>query len=434
MSAAAPVASSSDTIYALSSGAPPAAIAIVRISGPQAAAALTALTGRVPRPRHATRARVRHPVRGDMLDHALALFFDAPATATGEDIAELHLHGGRAVVTSVEDALAGLPGLRRADAGEFTRRAFNNGRLDLAEAEGLADLLAAETEAQRRSALAMAEGALSRHVEGWRLRLLDLAAEVEAAIDFSDEGEVGEDVPEAWRERALRLAADMAALLAQPPVERLKDGVRIVIAGPPNSGKSSLINYLADRDVAIISPVAGTTRDVLEAPVTIQGLPLLLIDTAGLRDTEDAVESIGVDRARAHADSADLLLWLGAAKDCTRSDALRISPKLDLGQSDPDADIAISSFTGAGMDELRSAIAERCRELLPRPDLPNINRRQRDCLSAAHEMIVAAIEERDLLIKADAVRLCRFRFDEITGRAGIDDMLDALFGRFCIGK
>ena len=272
-----------DTIYALSSGAPPAAVALVRISGPKADAALEALAGTLPAPRMATLAKLRD---GDeVLDNALIIRFPGPASATGEDVAELHLHGGRAVVASVLAALGRIEGLRPAAPGEFTRRAFENGRIDLAEAEGLADLLEAETEAQRRQALALAGGALGRQVAAWQEELLALAAVVEAALDFSDEDDVA---PAPRRFRGSRLAALREALtswLARPPAERLKDGIRVVIAGPPNAGKSSLLNALVGRDAAIVSAIPGTTRDLIEAPVAFGGIPFLLIDTAGLRET-----------------------------------------------------------------------------------------------------------------------------------------------------
>ncbi|HEU0135547.1 MAG TPA: tRNA uridine-5-carboxymethylaminomethyl(34) synthesis GTPase MnmE, partial [Allosphingosinicella sp.] len=298
-----------ETIFALSSGSPPAAVALVRISGPAADVALQALSGKLPEPRVATLADLQW--RGERLDRALVLRFPGPRSATGEDVVELHLHGGRAVVAGVLEALQDIQGLRPAEPGEFTHRAFENGRIDLAEAEGLADLLSAETRSQRRAALAMAGGSLSRQVEAWRQRLLDLAAALEAALDFSDEGEVGEAWPPGWAARLEALAGEMQALLDRPPAERLRDGLRVVIAGPPNAGKSSLINALAQRDAALTSAVPGTTRDVIEAPTAIGGRPFLLIDTAGLRESEDEVESAGIERARASLASADLILWLG---------------------------------------------------------------------------------------------------------------------------
>ena len=423
-----------ETIFALSSGQPPAAIAVVRISGLGASGALVVLAGRVPEPRRTSLAQLRHPHSGELLDQALLIWFPGPRTATGEDLAELHLHGGRSVVAAVLEALDGIDGLRRAEPGEFTRRAFANGRIDLAEAEGLADLLAAETETQRRAALSLAGGALSRKVEEWRGQVLELAAMLEAVIDFSDEGEVGEEFPSGWHENVAALAAEIGALLRRPTVERLRDGIRVSIAGPPNVGKSSLLNVLVGREAAITSAVAGTTRDLVEAPIAIGGTPFLLIDTAGIRDSADKVESIGVERARASMDAADLILWLGdvaEAPDSRRT--IAVSPKADLGTIDPRADIAVSSLSGEGIDALVDILIARARDLLPAAGDVAVNRRHRDLLADAVEQLNACGTD-DLLIAAEALRHVRQLLDRITGRAGVEDMLDALFGRFCIGK
>ena len=422
-----------DTIFALSSGSPPAAIAVVRISGPCADTALEALAGKLPPPRRATLVNLRR--RDEPLDRALVLRFPGPHSATGEDVAELHLHGGRAVVAAVLEALAGLDGLRPAEPGEFTRRAFDNGRIDLAEAEGLADLLGAETQSQRRAALAMAGGALSRKVEAWRHRLLALAAALEAALDFSDEGEVGEDWPPGWADELDALVGEMEALLARPPTERLRDGVRIVIAGPPNAGKSSLLNTLAQREAAITSAVPGTTRDLIEAPVSIAGTPYLLIDTAGLRDSVDEVETIGVERARASVAGADLILWLGEPADAPDPQrTIRVQSKCDLeSAADPAADVRVSAVTGEGVEALVSALAERSRALLPAEGEVGANARQREAVANAVAHLRPA-RAADMLIAAEGLRQARIELDRITGRAGVEDMLDALFGRFCIGK
>ncbi|MFL6863263.1 MAG: tRNA uridine-5-carboxymethylaminomethyl(34) synthesis GTPase MnmE [Allosphingosinicella sp.] len=422
-----------ETIYALSSGSPPAAIALVRISGPRAAAALEALTGKRPAPRVATLAAVRG-ADGERLDTALALLFPGPASATGEDVAELHLHGGRAVVAAVLAALAGVEGLREARPGEFTRRAFENGRIDLAEAEGLADLLEAETQAQRRAALAMAGGAIGRRVAAWQARLLALAAELEAMIDFSDEGEVGEALPPGWPEAVAALTAEMQAALARPPAERLKEGVRVVIAGPPNSGKSSLLNHLAGRDAAITSAVAGTTRDVIEAPTAIGGTALLLVDTAGLREAADEVEAIGVGRARDSLAGADLVLWLGPPADCpARERALVVQSKIDVAPGDPEAELHVSAETGEGMEALAAAVVARARSLLPLEGESAFNRRQLASVAAAFQALSKGRWD-DPILAAEALRAARAALDTVTGRAGVEDMLDALFGRFCIGK
>lgn len=296
-----------DTIFALSSGAPPAGIAVIRISGPGASLALQTLCGRVPSPRRASRAWLKD-VDGTPLDDGLVLHFPGPATATGEDLAELHLHGGRAVVAAVERALFGIPGLRRAAPGEFTRRAFANGRIDLAEAEGLADLLTAETELQRRTALANAGGVLSRKVEGWRENLLALSAQVEALLDFDEEDDVDSALSAQVMQRAAGLSTDLAQALAAPAAEPLREGFRVALAGPPNTGKSTLFNALLESDAAITAPIAGTTRDVLVHPVAIGGVPFSLVDMAGLRDdSSDVIEAAGIARAEAEICRADLV-------------------------------------------------------------------------------------------------------------------------------
>lgn len=426
-------AGSRDTIFALSSGALPAGIAVVRVSGPEAAQALEIIAGTLPEPRRAVSATLRW--EGDMLDRALVLWLPGPGTATGEDVAELHLHGGRAVVASVLAALGRLPGLRMAEPGEFTRRAFSNGKLDLAQAEGLADLLAAETEAQRRQALRQAEGGLGKLVGGWRERLLGLAARVEAAIEFAEDED---DVPAlvaADLSAIQLLAADMQAALAQPPAERLRDGVRIVVAGPTNAGKSSLINILAGREAAIASPVAGTTRDLIEIPVSIAGMPCLLIDSAGLREAGGHVEQIGMARARAAIDSADLILWLGLPEACPdRARAIVVHAKADLGKDGGAAEVATSTLTGDGIDALHGLMTARIKALLPPADAIALNARHRERVAEAVEELTATQAQSDVLFVAEHLRQARIALDRITGRAGVEEMLDALFGRFCIGK
>ena len=300
-----------DTIFALSSGRGPAAIAVVRISGPSADAALKALIGKVPAPRAAALARVRDPATKETIDQALALWFPAPASETGEDTAELQLHGGRAVIAATLGALSRLPGMRPAEAGEFTRRAFENGKLDLTAVEGLADLVAAETQGQRRQALRQLQGALGNRAEGWRQRLIKALALVEARIDFSDEADVPEDLLGPALAIARELAGEIAAALADGGRgERLREGLTVAIAGPPNAGKSTLLNRLAKREAAIVSPYAGTTRDVIEVHLDLGGWPVTLLDTAGIRDSEDPVELEGVRRARERAQGADLVLWV----------------------------------------------------------------------------------------------------------------------------
>lgn len=423
-----------DTIFALSSGSPPAAIAVVRISGPDAAGALRLLAGRLPPPRRAVSATLRD-LAGGLLDRALVLWLPGPTTATGEDTAELHLHGGRAVVAAVDRALARVPGLRRAVAGEFTRRAFRNGRIDLAEAEGLADLLQAETELQRQSALAMAEGRFSREVSAWRDRLLLHSAEVEAVLDFADEDDVA-ILPDSftWNLEALR--AEIGERLARPGAEALREGFRVVLAGPPNAGKSTLFNALVESEAAITSPQAGTTRDVLSRPVGLGGVPFLFLDTAGLRDeTGDAIERIGVERARTALDRADLVLWLGPAEDCPDG-AWLIAAQCDRPEAFPcpAARHRVSAIAGTGLNALRDDLVATARAALPRPGEAALNARQQRLLGDAEQALGGAAQLTDPLLIAEHLRLARVAFDALLGRTTTEDMLDALFGRFCIGK
>jgi tRNA modification GTPase len=427
-----------DTIFALSSGPPPAAIALVRISGPQAGVALSTLASRLPAPRRAGAVALHDPLDGALLDRALVLWLPGPRTATGEDVAELHLHGGRAVVAAVERALAALPGLRRAEAGEFTRRAFANGRIDLAEAEGLADLLAAETELQRRSALAMASGALSRRVEKWRERVLGLSAAVEAVLDFADEGDVAE-LPASFAVDCRSLAAELGDWLDRPRAEPLREGFRVVLAGPPNAGKSTLFNRLVGSEVAIVSTVAGTTRDVLSETVAIKGVPFRFVDTAGLREaTPDAIEAEGLARAQAAVERADLVLWLGEGQgDVPDARAVwRIAAKCDSAdfQGPHGARHVVSALTSEGLDRLRADLVETARTAMPAPGEAALGGRQHSLLGECREALIRAADESDPLLAAECLRLARVALDRLVGRAGTEDMLDALFGRFCIGK
>lgn len=423
-----------DTIFALSSGNPPAAIAVIRISGPVAGAALVRLAGRDIAPRRASLAKLRDDT-GKILDEALVLWFPGPNTATGEDLAELHCHGGRAVTAAVENALAAIEGLRAAEPGEFTRRAFANGRIDLAEAEGLADLLSAETELQRSAAMAMAGGTFSRQVEDWRGQLLNLAAEVESALDFSDEDDVSE-LSEEFATGLAALANTLVEFCGRPRAERLGEGFRVVLAGPPNIGKSTLFNALIESEAAITSPIAGTTRDVIERSVAMEGLPFTFIDTAGLRDDSgDEIERIGVGRARDQLKRADLVLWLGAESQgpdqCWEIEA-QIDKDAHLVKSAPD--LRVSAQTGENLDLLKRRLVDAARDKLPKPGEAALNKRQHDLFSAAAESLQDALRSNDLLVKAEFLRQARMAFDCLVGRATTEDMLDTLFGRFCIGK
>jgi tRNA modification GTPase len=421
-----------ETIVALSSGRPPAAIAIVRTSGPAAFLAAKRIAGHLPEPRHAGWRRLKDPRDGSLIDEALVLLFEAPNSSTGENIVEYQCHGGRATVDAVVDVLLAEPGVRLAQPGEFTRRALANGRIDLTEAEGLSDLLMAETELQRRSAMARAGGALRRQLDGWRDRLLELSALAEVAIDYSDEEE---GAVEADLTPAINLLAESIGRLTDAPrIEPLRDGVRVVVSGPPNAGKSSLVNALAQSEKAIVTHIAGTTRDVIEVPIAIKGVPFVLVDTAGLRDSDDVVEAIGIDRARREAKEADILLWLeGPSDDAPAHEHLiRVAPKADLGGGE--AGLPVSSVTGQGLSELTHCLVDHAQSLLPKGDDLALDRRQHDLLAEAQQAMARAALLADPVLIAEELRNARTAIDRISGRAGVEELLDALFGRFCLGK
>lgn len=429
---------SRDTIFALSSGSPPAAIGVIRISGPHAFDIAGALCGSLPPPRRAGLRRLVDPATGLVLDETLVLVFPGTGSATGEPLVELQCHGGRAIVAAVLDTLGNQDGARAALPGEFTRRALENGRIDLNMAEGLSDLLAAETEAQRRSAMAMYAGTFSEVVERVQGELLLLSARLEAALDFDDEGDVPDDVL-ASTSSSLHVVIEMIeAQRAAPPAERLREGIRVVIAGPANAGKSTLFNALVGRDAAIVTDIAGTTRDRLEMPVVLDGIAYLFTDTAGLRDTSltDPVERIGMDRAREALEAADILLWLGAAKECPRSDAVVLLAQIDRPDVDRTAphDLAISVHTGEGMAALRKRIADRTTALVPAEHGYALSARQREVLAEIGEELHHATGLTDPLLIAEHVRLALIGCDRLTGRASTEHVLDRLFAGFCIGK
>lgn len=423
-----------DTIYALSSGRPPAAVSVIRISGQRAHEAGKQIAAELPPPRTAAVRELRNPGSGELLDEALVLRFDSPASATGEDVVEFQCHGGRAVVGSILFALASLRGLRPAEPGEFTRRAFENGRIDLTEAEGLADLIEAETESQRKTAIALAEGGLKKQVAEWQERLLMLSAEAERSIDYDEEDG---HVPPALQDKCADLERDLQEWLERPPVERLKDGIRVVVAGPPNSGKSSLVNVIAGEERAIVTDIPGTTRDHIEVPLALDGVPLLLTDTAGLRDSADQVEIIGVARAARLIEAADVLVWLGDADEMPdRPQRILVHSRADLPERDivPDGALAVSAQSGLGLAELLQRIGILARSLLPSEGAIALNQRQRRHLEEAASALSNASASSDIVIIAEDLRLARSAFDRLTGRAGVEDVLDALFSRFCLGK
>ena len=427
-----------DTIFAVSSGRPPAAIAVLRISGVGVVAAATQLAGSLPPPRRAAVRALHDPVDGQLLDRALVLVFPGPKTATGEDLVELHLHGGRAVVASVERALTAIEGLRAAEPGEFTRRALAQGRIDLTEAEGLGDLLSAETDAQRRMALAHSEGRLRRAVTEWTGIATRLSAMVEAVLDHADEDDVdvGDEVLAGVRSEAAQLATTIDKVLAIPPVERLRDGIRVVLAGPPNAGKSTLLNALVGREAAIVSPMAGTTRDVIEIPVMREGIAWLFVDTAGLRDEViDPVERIGIDRANGSIAAADIMLWLGDAAPPNAASVIALHPRADIRQDVCPADrIAVSATTGQGFEILWQALADRASTLLPKVDDLALNQRQAVHARAAAVALQRAATQPDPLLLAEELRYGVQAFAALTGMRATEAVLDDLFGRFCIGK
>ncbi|UFN49724.1 tRNA uridine-5-carboxymethylaminomethyl(34) synthesis GTPase MnmE [Roseomonas sp. OT10] len=441
--AATPVATA-DTIFALASGAGRAAVAVLRLSGPGAGPALDALAGGRGEPRRALLRRLRAP-DGTVLDRALTLWFPGPASYTGEDSAELHLHGGRAVVAAVSAALVVL-GLRPAEPGEFTRRAFLHGKLDLTAAEGIADLIGAESEAQRRQALRQAEGALARPVRDWSARLAWLLAQQEAAIEFAEEG-LPSDLEERVREGAAGLAAEIAAQLSDGgAAERLREGLEVAILGAPNVGKSSLLNALLGREAAIVSARPGTTRDVVEARIELDGLPVTLADTAGLREAAEEIEAEGIRRARHRGEAADIVLAVFAADAppdaetlalLERREAVVVANRCDLAAPPAayagQAALAVSARTGEGLAALRGRLAaEAARQaggagLLTRP-------RHRaalaECLRALAEVPPAPVPE----LASEALRLALRALGRLTGEVGVEQVLDLVFGEFCIGK
>lgn len=443
-----------ETIAALSTAVGKAAVAVIRISGPETRFVLETILGRIPQARMATLASLRDPDSGEVLDRALVLWFPGPRSFSGEDMAEFHIHGGRGVVAAVLEMLTRRPGLRLAEAGEFTRRAFAAGKLDLSAVEGLADLIDAETEAQRRQALRQASGVLSRQVESWRQRLIEAMALVEAGLDFSDEGDVGDDATAHALAVAATVHREIGSHLASPVQgERLRDGFNVVIAGPPNAGKSSLLNALAKRDVAIVSSVPGTTRDLIEVRLDLGGLPVSLIDTAGIRESGDEIEQEGVRRALERAELADLVVWLSPADapmapPKEADGGLAVISKADLGKGDLDGfdslakrdslELSISTRTGAGLDQLVEEIRRRASATLGGGEALISRERHRTTLRAIHDILAHVIESdpggRAPELMAEDMRLALRELGRLTGRVDVEDILGAIFSSFCIGK
>ncbi|AWN40998.1 tRNA uridine-5-carboxymethylaminomethyl(34) synthesis GTPase MnmE [Methylobacterium durans] len=417
-------------------------MAVIRLTGPACESLLSALAGTCPPPRRLSLRTLRDPDTGEILDRALVAWLPGPATYTGEDMAELHLHGGLAVRAGVIRALSAFPGCRAAEPGAFTRRAVDHGRLGLTEAEGIGDLIDAETEAQRRQALRQLDGALGRQVAEWRTRAIECLAGAEAALDFSDEGDVdaaGLDAALLGKASALRDEI-AAALHDDRRGERLREGFCVVLAGPPNAGKSTLLNALSRREAAIVSDMPGTTRDAIEVRCDLGGLPILLVDTAGLRETEDRVEAEGIRRTRARMASADLVLHLSAADEPARErsdggpSGLLVTTKADLAEAGG-AGLAVSAVTGRGLDHLLDAIEARARADLGGGDALITRERHRDALTrcvASLDRVVAGAPLPELV--AEDLRLAVRALGEVGGHVGVEEMLDRLFAGFCIGK
>lgn len=426
-----------DTIVALSSGTPPSGVAVIRLSGPDVPAILQDVAGTLPEPRRL----VLRPIGQDsLLDRGLVAYFPGPHSFTGEDCAELQVHGSPAGVRAILKLLIGK-GARLAEAGEFTRRAFENGKLDLVEIEGLGDLLEAETENQRRQALARFEGGLSQRIDGWRNSLLDLRAEIEARLDFSDEGDVAESLPAAFGASIMALRDELQEALNSIEHGRIiREGIRVALAGPPNAGKSSLLNALAKADIAIVTDEAGTTRDVREVPLDIGGQLYILLDLAGLRETDSKAEAEGVRRAQQAIAQADIVLWL-VAPDLPQETALpdhprvlRVATKADLGFVG-DGDLAVSAQSGAGLDQLFARI-EQLGDQLQQGE-PSLLSRERDrqALSDARLALDLATRQLDMPeLAAESLRVASHALERLVGRIDAERVLDRLFASFCIGK
>ncbi len=430
-----------ETIFAPATAPGRAALAVIRISGPATRFVLETICGSVPEPRRASLKALRDP-SGDLLDRALVLWFPGPASYTGEDSAEFQLHGGRAVVAGILEALSALPGCRVALPGEFARRALENGRTDLAAVEGLADLIDSETEGQRRQALRQMEGALSRQAALWRERLVHLMALLEADLDFADEGDVVGGLPPGFMVSVDSLRREFADAAEDRRGERLREGVAVVIAGPPNAGKSTLLNALARRDVAIVSPFAGTTRDPVELRLDVRGIPVLLIDTAGIRDTDDPVEKIGIARTLSRAETADIGLWLApagapASEPPPGPEWIRVRTKTDLHPAGEE--LSVSALTGAGLEELLDVLGSAARDRAGAGDGLIVRARQRIALQEAAAALdraarIADHPEPAIELVAEELRLAARGLDAMIGAVRVDDVLDRLFSDFCIGK
>lgn len=448
-----------DTIYALSSGKGSAGVSVIRLSGPGTGAAILRLTQKttLPVPREARLCWFVEPETGIRLDQGLLLYFPGPKSFTGEDVAEFHIHGGRAVITGFLEALSKLPGLRSALPGEFTRRAFDNGKMDLTAAEGLADLINAETEAQRRQALRLMAGRLADLYEGWRGEIISAMAYLEADIDFADE-EIPSDVTDQVGPMVAALIQKIEQHMGEGfKGERIRDGLQVVILGEPNIGKSTMLNFLSKRDVAIVSDIAGTTRDILEVHLDINGFPVTIADTAGIRDSRDVIEIEGIRRAEARAKSADIKIILASAADWPEIPA-RLAAQIDqntivllnksdldnrpeaalLNQRFPDITVLpVSAKYEKGLDQFLKRLSAEVESRMELTDTPNLTRiRHREALSdsLAHLQRFAETADKEVALLAEDLRMAARGLGSITGRVDVEDVLGAIFSEFCIGK
>lgn len=444
----------SDTIFALATSPGRAAVAVVRVSGPKTETVLQAMLGALPAPREASLRNLRRPTDGALLDRALVLWFPGPASYTGEDLAEFQLHGGQAVVDGVEACLAGY-GLRPAEPGEFTRRAFQNGKLDLSQAEAVADLIDAQTDAQRRQALGQLDGALARRHEAWREALVNTLALLEANVDFPDE-ELPEDLAARARPGMFALARELEAALSDAQRgAQVRDGFRLALVGAPNAGKSSLFNWLAGREAAIVTPTPGTTRDVIEVPISVSGFRVILADTAGVRESRDEIEVEGVKRAKAWAEQADMRIWVidgstsgGAWRETAglaRPGDVCVLNKCDLPSGldgraarkvNPDA-CAISVSTEEGLKELVALLRQKIIAAMSGAEFPAATReRHQRHLKEAAAHVARALEVlgSGSELAAEDLRLAARALERISGRIDPEEILDRVFGQFCIGK
>lgn len=450
---------SKKTIYALSTAPGKAGVAIIRLSGPNVIAILKQIIGEVPKPRYATLKTLYHPITKHQLDKALILYFPAPHSFTGEDVGELHIHGGKAVIESVLEAISHCEGTRLAEPGEFTKRGFLNAKLDLTEVEGLADLIEAQTEAQRQQALLQASGVHSQLYESWRSQLLKALALLEAELDFADEADVLESVTSEKDKIVKESVKSIKRHLSDHHRgEILREGFRVVIAGPPNAGKSSLLNRLAQRDAAIVSEEAGTTRDSIEVYLNLNGYPVIVTDTAGIRKTTSQIEQEGIRRSLSHISKANLIIWL---EDSTKFENLEAISKQDIASLSSEdrektlivfnksdlrtleigdihqAQFKISVKTGEGLEALIGEITNRAQSIMGSQEAPTVTRaRHREQLQTCVVALEAFLETKDspLELKAEELRIAAHAIGRITGRIDMEDVLGEIFSTFCIGK